>query len=138
MSNLSYLVLLVDRTHARMVVLQNGAVIRKKDSKPDDVPQKVKHGDDTWDSQDKIFRHIEDHLHRHLVHVGKDTAQLIKQYPVSGIFIGSHRTLFSKIENHIPYPYINMVKGRFVTELKMPWNDILKLAKKRISIYEKG
>lgn len=134
--NNAYMVLLVDRKKAVMFTLFDGSVGKKDELIDGHVPQKVKHGDDTWDAQDKIFRHIEDHLHRHLKLVSEKTAAFAKENNISKIIIGSHKPLFSKIENHLPHPLSKKVKGKFITELKTPFNEILRRAKNLISELE--
>ena len=119
------MILLVDRQKAKMFMLTNGTVANTVEIKDGHVPQKVKHGDDTWDAQNKIFRHIEDHLHRHLLLIGKKATDFARQNHVSGLIIGSHKALFSKVEKHLPVPLSKKLKGRFVTELKAPFNEIL-------------
>lgn len=133
----TYLVLLVDRKHARMFTLCDGIVGQEEESIVGDVPQKVKHGDDTWDAQDKIFRHIEDHLHRHLTIIFQKAALFAEEHHTTGIIIGSHKPLFSKIEKHLPYPLSQKVRGTFVTGLKAPFGEILQRAKRTIAQIEK-
>lgn len=137
MKNQTYMILLVDRQKAKMFTLVDGAVGQVEEFKDGHVPQKVKHGDDTWDAQDKIFRHIEDHLHRHLALIGKKAAAFAKENSITGVIIGSHKPLFLKIEKHLPYPLSLKVKGKFVTELKAPFNEILRRATHVIGEIEK-
>lgn len=132
----TYMVLLVDRQKAKMFILTNGTVANIVEIKDGHVPQKVKHGDDTWDAQNKIFRHIEDHLHRHLLLVGEKAAEFAGQNHVSRLIIGSHKALFSKVEKHLPTPLFKKVKGKFVTELKAPFNEILHRVLKKINEIE--
>lgn len=136
MKNKRYMILLVDRERTKMFTLINGVVDNSVEYKDGHVPQKVKHGDDTWDSQDKIFRHIEDHLHRHLALVAKRAAAFAKEYHITEVIIGSHKPLFSKIEEHLAYPLSERVKGKFVTELKAPFNEILRRTKRLINQIE--
>ena len=127
-----YMVLVFDREKAFMFSLRNGAVEKFKKLKKGFVPQEVKHGDDTWDAQDKINRHIEDHLHRHLKHVALEVGKYATENHISQIIIGTHKALFSKIEKLIPYPFSDKVKGRFITEVKGPFNEVVKRAKFQI------
>lgn len=133
----TYMILLVDRKHAKFFLLQDGVVISTKTELHNEyVPQKVKHGDDTWDAQDKIFRHIQNHLHRYLQEVAKEASDFARQDHIVGIVIGGHKQLFQAIKKHLPYPWKDKVKGYFVTELKVPFNEILKRAKKEIDLLE--
>lgn len=136
MKNKTYMVLLADRQKAKMFTFTDGVVGSTEGLRDGQVPQKVKHGDDTWDSQDKIFRHIEDHLHRHLLLIGQHANHFAQQNHISRIIIGSHKQLFSKIEKTLPYPLSRRVKGRFVTELKSPFHEITGRVKRLIDQIE--
>ncbi len=126
------MVLLVDRKKAMMFALLGHAVLSKDEFKDGNVPQKVKHGDDTWDAQNNIFRHIEDHLYRHLLMVGEHAEEFFIKNNLSQIVIGSHRSLFSKIEKNLPNEISRKVKARFIVDLKAPFNEILAKAEKTI------
>lgn len=132
------MVLLADRKMVKMFTLLDGSIEEKEEFENEHVPQKVKHGDNTWDAQDKIFRHIEDHLHRHLKKVGERAAKFALKNNISELIIGGHKPLFSKIEKHLPYPLSQKVTGRFVTELKAPFNEILHRAQKHIAQSEQN
>jgi len=136
MNTKTYMILLVDRKQAKMFTLRDGVVGEQEDYKNSQVPQKVKHGDDTWDAPDKIFRHIEDHLHRHLQAVGEKARVFADRNKVDGIIIGSHIPLFAKVEKHLPYPLPRKVEGKFITGLKAPFNEILKRAKQQVQIID--
>jgi len=131
-----YAVMLVDRKKAKFFILNNGKATATEEFVNGLVPQRVKHGDNAWDAQDKINRHIEEHLHRHLQGVNLAFASFIQKNPSNLILIGSHRTLFSKIKKHLSYPYSKKVKGYFVTELKMPFGDILKRVNRTVEVIE--
>ncbi|MBU4016335.1 hypothetical protein KKF69_02545 [Patescibacteria group bacterium] len=134
-----YLVLLVDKKLAKILMVHsNGAVERSEVFEDGHVPKKVKHGDNTWDSQDKIYRHIEDHLHRHLTLI----AEKVKIYAaqednIAGILIGGHNQLFPKIIKHLPYPLSGQVIRTFIADLKAPFNEILERIKNLIKEIEK-
>lgn len=119
-----YLVLLVDREKARLFTVHLGQIDETKEIFDPSVPQKVKHGDNAWDAQDKIFRHIQDHLHRHLKLITQETAKFANGRNIQFILIGGHKELFAKIKKHLPKNLADKVKGTFVTELNIPLNDI--------------
>lgn len=136
MDNKIYLILLVDRKRARMFTMQNGGVINHKELSNDEAPSKVKHGENAWDAQDKINRHVDEHLHRHLVHVAKEVQEYIKKERVDAILIGGHKPLFRKVEEHLKYPLNKKIAGNFVTELKIPQEEVFRRAKKVIERIE--
>lgn len=124
----TYLILLADRKRTKLYTLFRGSVDSVSEFVKNDVPQKVKHGDNTWDAQDKINRHIETHLHQHLETVADLVKKYVNENPAEGILIGGHKGLFGTIKKHIPYPLSKKIVGSFVTELKIPLNAISKKA----------
>lgn len=134
--NRKYLILLVDRKRARMFTLVRDVPLNHLELEHDQAPPKVKKGENNWDAADKISRHIEDHLHKHLSHVGEGVEKFARQEKITDILIGSHRTLFRKIEAHLKYPFSKKVRGKFVTELKVPQKEVLQIALKAIEKLE--
>lgn len=137
MSKKKYMVMLVDRKRAILFTIINGLVERKKEVVDGQVPQNVKHGDDTWDAEDKIFRHIQDHLHRHLSIIAEEAVAFVGNDTIEGILIGSHKELFSNIIKHIPYPLSRKIKGTFVAEFKVPFGEIIERAEQHIHEVER-
>lgn len=136
MNGHTYFVLLADRKRAIFVLVNNGAVEKEEEHVVSDVPQKVKHGYDIRSQQDKILRHVEDHLHRHLQTVGKEAEAFVKGTLVTGILIGGHKDLFGKITGHLSQQLSKKIKGHFVAELKVPFNTVLKKIKTEIARIE--
>ncbi len=132
-----YLVILVDREKARLFTVHLGKIEEQLEIAGLDVPQRVRHGDDIWDAQDKILRHIEDHLHRHLKMIAQEVSQFASSQDINFVIIGSHKYLLPKIKKHLLYPLNKMVLGEFVTEVNIPINEILLHSKDVVSkIYE--
>ncbi len=125
-----YLVLLADREKARLFTVHLGEIREHRDIFNGVVPQKVRAGDDAWDQQNKIFRHIEDHLHRNLQLITRATDDFVKNNPVSFVIIGGHKEMIPKIKKHLKYPLSKMILGEFVTELNIPLNEIFLKSKK--------
>lgn len=132
----AYMILLADRKRAKIFTLIDGAVEGLERLVDGHVPQKVKHGSNTWDAQDKIMRHIEDHLHRHLELVARHAISYAKKNGISKIIIGSHKPLLAKVKKHFPNPFSRRIKGEFVTELKGPFNEVVRRARLCISTLE--
>jgi hypothetical protein len=125
-----YLVLLADREKARLFTVHLGKIREHKDVFNGEVPQRVKHGDDTWDQQNKIQRHIEDHLHRHLELIAQETKDFVRKNPVRFVIVGGHKDIIPKVKGHLTYPVNKMALGTFVTELNIPLNNIFLHSKK--------
>ena len=130
------MIIVVDRQRGRMFTFESGAIVRSLELNNDDVPQNVKNGENAWDAQDKIFRHIEDHLHRHLAKVTDAAREFVKNEKIKGVIIGGHKPLFSKIEAEMKYPLSKKVLGKFVTELKIPTKEMISRVNEAISNIE--
>lgn len=133
-----YLVLVIDKKMAKIfMVHSNGAIERSEEFTDGQVPKKVQHGDDNWDAQDKIFRHIEDHLHRHLTLLAQKVHTYAEKENIAGVLIGGNAQLFSKIKKHLRPPLSTQVKETFLVDMKAPFNEILKRVKVLIAEIEK-
>lgn len=115
-----YLVLLIDREKARFFTVFMGKAEEAYDYLSTDVPQRVKAKKIDWGRYDKIPRHIEDHLHRHLKIISQLTRIFVEGRKIQYIILGSHKELLPKIKAHFKYPLNKMIKGEFITELKGP------------------
>lgn len=116
----TYLVLLVDRKKAKMFIMRKGVIAHEKEFFNGQVPKHVKHGDNAWDAQDKINRHIEDHLHRHLTLIVKKITHTIPINEIDFIILGGHKTLFSHVIHHLPLNFQQKIRGTFISELNIP------------------
>ncbi|MCR4305539.1 MAG: hypothetical protein NUV73_00460 [Candidatus Daviesbacteria bacterium] len=125
-----YLVVLADREKARLFTVHLGKIEEYKDIFDDQVPQKVKAKKIDYGRDNKIFRHIEDHLHRHLQVISKATKDFTKGKIIHFIILGGHKELLPKIKAHLPYPLKEKVLGEFVTELNIPLGKVLLFSKK--------
>lgn len=134
----TYLIILIDRKKTIMFTLLEGiSVGRYKELVVNDVPQNVRTNEQNfYGRSDKIFRHIEDHLHRHLKRVSDTVGDFADQEKITGVFLGGHEGLFKKVKKHLPLNLSRKVKGTFVTELNMPFNDILHKSKRAIKKFE--
>lgn len=139
MSNLIiYLVILVDRKKVMMFTLLEGfAVGRYKEIVLDDVPQKVRvDEEDYYGRSDKVFRHIEDHLHRHLQKVAGFIDDFVRREKIDGVFLGGHTDMFPKVKKYLPLSLRKNIKATFITDLKAPFNEILEDAKQTVKAFE--
>ena len=126
-----YLVLLVDRKKARLFTVHLGEIEEQKEFIDGRVPQNVRANErDFYGRSDKIFRHIEDHLHRHLQLIAEAVSAFIREHDGSFLIIGGHKELVPKVKKHLPPPVQKMVLGEFVTELNIPLKDIFLHSKK--------
>lgn len=128
-----HLVLLADRRKAIFFTVEFGRVQEKKEISNDDVPQNVKAKKIDWGRDDKIFRHIEQHLHYHLKAVSEAALDFAKNKNINFVMLGGHEELIPKIKKHLKYPLNKIVKGKFITELNIPIDKLLKKAQKALT-----
>lgn len=125
-----YLVLLADREKARMFTVHLGNIEEHKDVFDGIVPQRVKAIKTEWGRYDKIERHIEDHLHRHLQLIAKAAEEFVKDHPVTFVILGGNDEMIPKVKKHLTYPLNKMVVGELVTEVNIPLNAVFLESKK--------
>lgn len=125
-----YLYILADREKAVFFTVYRGKITDKKEIFDNSVPQNVKAKKIDWGRDDKIFRHIEQHLHYHLQYIAKEALEFSKGKGIDFIIIGGHEELIPKMQAHLLYPLNKRVAGKFITELNIPLNKILQLGKK--------
>lgn len=125
-----YLVLLADHKRARLFTVHLGVIEEHEDIFGIYVPQKVRQIHEAMMREDKILRHIEDHICRHLKFIAQKTEEFAQNKNIHFIIIGGHEELIPKIKKHLPYPLSKKIKGSFVTELNIPINDIYLKSKK--------
>lgn len=124
-----YLILLADREKARLFTVHLGRIEEHKDIFVGEVPQNVKAKKIDWGRDNKIFRHIEQHLHYHLQFIAKAVLSFSQNKGIQFIILGGHREMIPKLRAHLFYPLNKMVKGEFVTALNIPKDHILEKSK---------
>lgn len=127
----SYMVLVADHKKAKMFTVHLGEIEEQAEFVDGHVPQNVRANErDFYGRSDIIFRHIEDHLHRHLKLIAEKAEEFAKDKKINFVIIGGHRELFKKIKKHLPRDLRDKVSGEFVTELNIPINSIFLQSKK--------
>ena len=126
-----YMVLAADHKKAKMFTVRLGKIEAESEFVNGQVPQNVRANErDFYGRSDIIFRHIEDHLHRHLKLISEKVKEFAKGKNINFVIIGGHRELFGKIKKHLPNDLSKKVLGEFVTELNIPLNKIFLMSKK--------
>ncbi|MBI2599920.1 hypothetical protein HYW43_03305, partial [Candidatus Daviesbacteria bacterium] len=125
-----YLVLLVDRKKAKFFTVYLGEIAEQKEVFNGDVPQRVKAKTINWGRYDKIPRHIEDHLNKHLKQISQAVYDFAIDKNIHFIILGGNKEIILKIRKHLHYPLNKMVLGEFVTQLNIPLNEVLIHSKK--------
>lgn len=120
-----FLVILADRKKARIFTIYLGDFEDLgEEIVADDVPQKVRK---EGFRPGKIARHIRDHLTKHLQYIGNKALEYLIRRRIrqlDGIFIGTHKELFSKVKNCLPKRLKEKVLGEFSMEPNSALGDI--------------
>lgn len=132
-----YLVILADRKRAHLILVKNGKVVLYEKLPTDLAPRKVKHGQNDWDAPDKILRKRNGLLDIHLENISKSAIEFTKNIRIDGVVFGGHQDLHHKIAETLTYPLKNKFIGFFITELKIPQNQLTEKALQRILELEK-
>lgn len=135
--NPPFIIVLLDRTQAKLLEVNVGEEEAQSRPIKNDVPQKVKSGDDTWDQQNKIFRHIEDHLHRHFIEVIDELKRFEENYPNGLIVIGAQKELVGKFSRELSKEMQAKVIGNFGANADDNETDVIKKAQKIVDSYLK-
>lgn len=133
-----YLVVLVDRKRAKFFTVYLGRLEEKKEFVSEEVPQRVHAVHEFLGREDKVSRHIEDHLHKHLALVANEVVEFTKNKKFNMILIGGHKEIMPKFIKHLPGDYRKKILTQFVSELNIPINDIFLRSKKLVEkLYKK-
>lgn len=124
----NYLVLLADKEKALLLKMREGILEEKKEvldeSMNQEVPQKMKGRNNNMRSG-KIDRHIQEHLHRHFQHIGKEVDHFLEGENIAGVLIGSHQQLIHPLEENLSLQTKEKILGEFIADLNAPLDDLL-------------
>lgn len=128
-----YLVILPDREKAKFFTLFAGQLEDQGEISDASVPQQVHPGAQKvlrGEREDKINRHIQDHLNRHFELITHKITEFIREKSISGVIIGGHKNQFASFEKHLPKSLQEKIVGEFVSELHTNMNELLAKAQK--------
>lgn len=120
-----YLVVLVDREKAKLFTVHLGKIEEQKDVFNGEVPQNVKAKKIDWGRDNKIFRHIEQHLDKHLEFIAKAVLEFANGKGIHFIILGGHKEIIPRMKAHLLYPLNKMVKGQFTADLDLAIDKVL-------------
>ncbi|MBI2442331.1 MAG: hypothetical protein HYV40_00295 [Candidatus Levybacteria bacterium] len=126
-----YLVVLVDRKKAVIFVIHLGEVEEKIVVSDGNVPQNVRANErDFYGRPNKIYRHIEDHLHRHLHVIVAALDEAVRRYETEFILIGGQEETINKLRRQLPHTIESMVLETFRMDPDTPLDAIVQTSKK--------
>lgn len=131
-----YLFIIVDKRKAFLFLFDKGSVAVSRKVIDPRVPKKVKvNSGDLYGRNTKLAHKIDNELHQHVKIVVKEAETIIKDKHINGVFLGGHKPLFHIIMEELPKALQSKVRGKFMTELKIPEEDIIAHAQQVLGHY---
>lgn len=136
--NKRYLFVIADRKFAKILTFFDGVLENHMEILDPSVPQDVKSNkEENYARNNKIIRHIENHIHRHLQLISKKVDEFVGTKPVHAVFIGGHKELLHLIKKHLNPGLRKKIVGEFTAGLKVFQNEILKCCEKVMLQFER-
>lgn len=139
--NKRYLFVIADRKFAKILTFYDGVLEEYTEISDSSVPQKVKANHEEVmhaDRSNKIARHIEDHLRRHLILISGKIDEFVGVKPIDAVFIGGHKNMFHLIRKHLNPKLQKKIVGEFVAGLKVFQNETLRRCEKAVLQFEQS
>lgn len=108
-----YLLAIIDRTQAKILLVNHSQTEKESVMIKSDVPQRILAKGGHMGREDKILRHIEDHLHRHLKKVAQQIISLEKSYHTGLLVVGAQIELVGRIQDLLPTSMKKNLIGHF-------------------------
>ena len=121
-----YLFIIADKKKAFLFLFNKGEVEIQKYVMDPGIRKETKidsgelHGKNT-----KLTNHIDNQLHRHLQLILQEAEKIIKDKHINGLFLGGHQPLFHSIEKELPTVLKEKLRGKFITELNIPEDELI-------------
>ena len=128
--NPPFTIVLLDRTQSKLIEVNVGEEEAQSRLIKNDVPQRIQAHGGNMGREDKILRHIEDHLHRHLVEIVKELREFEKNHPDGLIVIGAQKELVGKFTRELSKEMQAKVIGNFGANVDDNETDLIKKAQK--------
>ena len=132
----SYAVAVVDREHARIFRIQLGAISEYSELFTPDIPRKHKKGGWQGRDENRFRRHIDVHVHFHLMDVVKHLEAILHFGEVNHIVIAGTEESVITFNKMLPQPIIAKISGTFIADMHAGNDEIL--AKTMAIIKETG
>lgn len=133
--NPPYIIVLIDRTYGEIIevnFLEEEAASKVIKSY---VPQRILAKGYDIGREDKTLRHIEDHLHRHLVKIVKLLSNFESSYPNGLIVIGGQKELVGKFTRLLHPSLQKKIVGSFGANVDDNKTELIKKAQKFVDNY---
>ncbi len=121
----SYAVAIVDREHARIFRIQLGEISEYDELFTPDIPRKHKKGGWQGRDENRFRRHIDVHVHFHLLDVVKHLEAVLHVGEVNHIILGGTEESVPLFNKMLPQTIIAKIAGTFTTDMHTSNDEIL-------------
>ena len=133
-----YLFLIADSKKAFLFFFKKGEIVDSREFMHTGVKKMVKSDSgELHGRNDKLSRHIDKQLHKHLQLIIQQVEIFIKGKYINGVFIGGHKPLHHRIVSELPKALQEKVRGTFITELNISHEELTKHCIHVLSEYSK-
>ncbi len=132
-----YLVLIIDKEHGRVFIVQQSEIMEYAMVHTPDVPGKHKKGGWFALAEKNYQRHIDYHVGIHLKEVEKTLEDLLHNERIDIIFVGGHEEARTRFLQILPQHIREKVKGEFNAEILIRPDDVLQKVSPLIQEYER-
>lgn len=133
-----YFFIIADRKKAVLFLFDKGNVEKSQEIMDPGIRKDTKlNAGELYGKSNKLSHHIDNQLHRHLQLIMQEVNRLIAGKHINGMFIGGHKPLFGAIEKELPVVLQNKLRGEFITELNIPFNELIRHCRRVLEEYNK-
>lgn len=133
-----YLFIIADTKKASLFLFKQGKLEASYDIMDPGVMKKIKsNGREIYARNNKLMHKRGNQLKDHFTRISEETTAFIRGKHINGVFVGGHQPLFSTIENELSADLRKKLRGRFVTELNIPREELLAHCIKALEEYSK-
>lgn len=121
-----YLFIIADTKKASLFLFKQGKLEATRDIMDPGVMKKIKSNDrEVHARNNKLMNKRGNQLRDHFNRISEETMLFIGEKHINGVFLGGHQPLFSTIENELSAELRKKLRGRFVTELNIPREELI-------------
>jgi len=130
--NPPFLLAVIDRDKAKIIEVNLAREEVESKIIKSDVPQRILAKGEGMGKESKILRHIEDHLHRHLIKIVQELERFEQSYPNGLVVLGAQKEYTGKFKMLLPKGLRAAVVGDFGANLDDNETSMIKKAQKII------
>ncbi|MEK7460838.1 MAG: hypothetical protein AAB647_01320 [Patescibacteria group bacterium] len=135
----TFLFILVDRQHGHFYQFDGARrQLTHLEELTEEVPKPVKAASWKGLADDKVARHIEDHIRSHLKHVAEKLEQLLKKQPEAVVIVGGPEEVVAQFQTVLPHMVSEKVVATLHPDHHATLKELEELLVKAVSKYRQA